>query len=157
MENMRAKKRRDEAWRRMKRKQVQERKEEYQLERNESVRVRREEVRRYEKYIVDKYKEEPKLFYRFINGKIKHKEIITRLKKNNEVYEDPKEISEVLNKNFQKVFTTESDFKKPQGQVRTNEMWEIGINRKEIEEMMKELDERKAIGPDEVSGYILKK
>ena len=67
------------------------------------------------KYIVDKCKEKPKLFYRFINGKIIHKEIITRLKENNEVHEDPKEMSEVLNKNFQKVLTTESDFKKPQG------------------------------------------
>ena len=28
---------------------------------------------------------------------------------------------------------------------------------KEIKEMTKELDERKTIGPDEVSGYILKK
>ena len=35
-------------------------------------------------------------------------------------------------------------------------MWEIRISREEIEEMMKELDERKAIGPDGVSGYILK-
>ena len=34
-------------------------------------------------------------------------------------------------------------------------MWEIRISREEIEEMMKELDERKAIGPDEVSGDIL--
>ena len=35
-------------------------------------------------------------------------------------------------------------------------MWEIRINRKEIKEMMKKLDERKAIGPYGVSGYILK-
>ena len=62
----------------------------------------------------------------------------------------------MLNKNFQKVFTTESDFEKPQGLVRKNEMWEIRISRKEIEEMMKELDERKAIEPDGVLGYILK-
>ena len=40
----RAKRRRDEAWRRMKRKPVQERKEEYKLKRNEYVRVRREEM-----------------------------------------------------------------------------------------------------------------
>ena len=33
------------------------------------------------KNIVDKCKEKPKLFYRFINGKIKQKENITRLKK----------------------------------------------------------------------------
>ena len=35
-------------------------------------------------------------------------------------------------------------------------MWEISISKEEIKEMMMELDERKAIGPDEVSGYILK-
>ena len=108
------------------------------------------------KKIVDKCKEESKLFYRFINGKIKPKEIITRLKKHNEVYEDLKEMSEVLNENLKKIFTTESDFQKPQGQVRKNEMREIKISQKEIEEMMKELDERKAIGLDAGSGYILK-
>ena len=56
-------------------------------------------------------------------------------------------MSEVQNKNFQKVFTTESDFKS---------LKEIRISREEIKEMMKELDERKALGPDGVSGYILK-
>ena len=35
-------------------------------------------------------------------------------------------------------------------------MWEIRINREEIKEIMKELDERKTIGPDGISGYILK-
>ena len=54
----------------MKRKPVQERKEEYNLEKNEYVRVRREE-KRYEKdiLVVDKCKEEPKLFYRFLMEK----------------------------------------------------------------------------------------
>ena len=35
-------------------------------------------------------------------------------------------------------------------------MWETQINREEIKEMMKELDDKKAIGSDGVSGYILK-
>ena len=35
-------------------------------------------------------------------------------------------------------------------------MWEINLSKKEIEEMMKELDEWKAVEPDEVLGYILK-
>ena len=52
-------------------------------------------------------------------------------------------MNEVLNKNFQKVFITESDIKKPQGQVRKNDMWEIRINKEEIQEIMKELDEVK--------------
>ena len=35
-------------------------------------------------------------------------------------------------------------------------MWQIRISIEEIKKVMKELDERKAIRPDEVSGYILK-
>ena len=65
-------------------------------------------------------------------------------------------MSESLNKNFQKVFTTEPDFKRLQGQKRKNEMWEIKINREEIKEMMKKLDKRQTIGPDGTSGNILK-
>ena len=64
-------------------------------------------------------------------------------------------MGEVLNKNSQKVFTTKSDFEKPQGEKRTNDEWEIRIN-KEIKKIIKELEERKTLGPDGVSGYILK-
>ena len=45
---------------------------------------------------------------------------------------------------------------KNQRQKRVNEMWDININREEIKEMMKELDEKKAIRPNGVSGYIFK-
>ena len=41
-------------------------------------------------------------------------------------------MSEVLNKNFQKVFTTKSYFKKPKVQERKNKRREIRINREEI-------------------------
>ena len=57
-------------------------------------------------------------------------------------------MSEVLNANFQKVFTTESGFRNPQGKKRNNEMWKNRINREKIKEMMKELDVRKAVGPE---------
>ena len=55
------------------------------------------------------------MFYSFINGKMKAKESIIQLKENIKVYKNLKQKREVLNKNFQKVVTTESDFKKPQG------------------------------------------
>ena len=48
-------------------------------------------------------------------------------------------MSEELNKNFHKVFTTES-LQKRQGQKRKNEMWEIRIKREEMKEMMEEFD-----------------
>ena len=68
-------------------------------------------------------------------------------KQRSTVCEEPKEMSEVLNKNFQKVFTTESEFKKPQGQVKKSKMWAIRIDKEEIKEIMQEQDERKATEP----------
>ena len=67
-----------------------------------------------------------------INGKIKYIGSLIRLKENKEVYEDPKEMSEMLNKNFQKIFTIESDYKMPQREKKKNEMLEIMINIEEI-------------------------
>ena len=52
------------------------------------------------------------MLYRFIYEKIKRIEIMTQLEENKDVYEDPKQVSVVLNKNFQKVYTIESYFKK---------------------------------------------
>ena len=56
------------------------------------------------------------MLYRFIYEKIKRIEIMTQLEENKDVYEDPKQVSVVLNKNFQKVYTIESYFKKTQVQ-----------------------------------------
>ena len=56
------------------------------------------------------------------------------------------------------MFTTESEFEKPHEHKREkNEMWEIRLNKEEIKEIIKELEKRKTIGPDSVSGYMLKK
>ncbi len=77
----------------------------YKLARYEYVRIRREEERNYEKDIIEKCGEEPRLFYRYINKKLKHRECIDRLRDDHRIYEEPKEMSELLNLNFQKVFT----------------------------------------------------
>ena len=82
----RAKEERDRAWMRLESKLKQKTKEEYKLASNEYVKIRIEEEKRYEKDIVDKCMEEPKLFYRFINGQLKHKESIVGLKENKEVH-----------------------------------------------------------------------
>ncbi len=78
--------------------------------RNEYVKIRRGEEKGYEKGIVEKCKGKPKLFYKFIYGKIKLREKLERLKDGNETYQDPKDMSELLNKIFQQVFTEETEF-----------------------------------------------
>ena len=151
-----AKQKRDEAWKRMKKRRNHRNKEDYKWARNEYVLVRREEEKGYEKDIVEKCKEEPKLFYQFINGKIKQKDKVERLKDGSETYEDPKDMSEILNKNFQQVFTKETEFTEPRDKTSNKKMWEIIVNKDEVYELMKQLEERKAVGPDGISGQILK-
>ncbi len=63
-------------------------------------------------------------------------------------------MSEVLNMNFQKIFTRESNFEPPQKGKHETEMCKIRVDREDLLEMLKNLDERKAIGPDEVLGHI---
>ena len=140
----------------MKKRRNHRNKEDYKWARNEYVLVRREEEKGYEKDIVEKCKDEPKLFYRFINGKIKQKDKVERLKDGSETYEDPKDMSEILNKNFQQVFTKETEFTEPRDKTSNKKMWEIIVNKDEVYELMKQLEERKAVGPDGISGQILK-
>ncbi len=52
------------------------------------------------KRIVSKCKEEPKMFLKFLNGKLKRNGVI-KLKEGGVTYEKDKELAEVLNKNFQ--------------------------------------------------------
>ena len=95
-------------------------------------------------------------YIQYINGKIKQKERITRLKENNETVEDPKEMSEILNKNFQNVLTSKTEFRHTQKRKESTELLEIKVSRHKIKELLKNLKERKAIGPDGVSGHVLK-
>ena len=98
---VKAKERRDAAWKRWKRNRSIINKESYRVARNEYVRVRKEEERKFEKDIVDKCKEHPKLFYRFVNGKLKKRESIERLKGEQGIVDDPKNMAELLNNRFQ--------------------------------------------------------
>ena len=76
-----AKKAKDRALKRMIRRNSEVYREEYKKARNEYCRIRKEEEIKFESDIVKKCKEEPKLFYRYVNGKLKHKDGIDKLKK----------------------------------------------------------------------------
>ncbi|XP_050692945.1 uncharacterized protein LOC126983856 [Eriocheir sinensis] len=151
-----AKEKRDKAWSRLKRNKNQRNREDFKATRNEYVKVRKEEEKRYEKDIVEKCKEQPKLFYRFINGKIKSRETIERLTEENVEIEDPKGMAELFNKKFQQEFTKESLFNEPQENNLDVYMEEVKIDKEEIKKLLGELEEGKAVGPDGVSGFMLK-
>ncbi len=65
-------------------------------------------------------------------------------------------MAELLSNKFQQVFTKESKFKNPKENKTNTKMEEVIVNKDEIHKIMEELEERKEIGPDEVSGFILK-
>lgn len=151
-----AKVERDKSWNKMRRRDNQQTRDVYKRARNEYVRVRREEERNYEKNIVNKCKEEPKLFYRYVNGKLKKKDGIEKLKLNGEIYEEARKQAEVMNKSFQSVFTKEGEFEREQRVTKERVLSEINVGVEELKKLMKNLDVRKAQGPDGVSNWILR-
>ena len=151
-----AKEKRDTAWKRWKRNRSMINKESYKMARNEYVRVRKEEERKFEKDIVNKCKEHPKMFYRFVNGKLKKEESIERLKGEHGIVDDLKIMAELLNNRFQQVFTKETLFEKPTNVEGRVYMDEIKITKSEIYKILEDLDGDKAMGPDEVSARLLK-
>ena len=151
----RAKERRDAAWKKWRRHRNTRNKEEFKQARTDYMKVTKEEERSYEKSIVEKCKEQPKLLHKFINRKIKPKETIERLKGECGMI-DPKSLAHLMNSSFQKVFTTESTFEEPQVDDERVCMDEIMVSKQEIHKLMEELEDGKAMGPDGVSGSILK-
>ena len=87
------------------------------------------ERKKYERDVIDKCIDESKLF----NGKMKHREGITKLKVKEAVYEQAQE----------KVFKGIS-------------MNAVSVTNEEILKMLKELDVNKSMGPNGVSNWILK-
>ncbi|MPC57590.1 hypothetical protein E2C01_051573 [Portunus trituberculatus] len=68
----------DKAWKKLKKQRNESNRQQYKDARNEYIRVRREEERNFEKDVVQKSEDEPKLFYKYINGKMKNMETIEK-------------------------------------------------------------------------------
>ena len=151
-----AKRNRDEAWNRWKKKRTTDAGIKYKLARNEYVRIRREEERNFEKDIVEKCKDQPKLFYKFVNGRLKEKQSIERLRLNGTTYYDPNEQAEIMNKSFESVFTKEREMVNEEGKEREKVLRYIDLEVQEVRKLLEDLDVRKALGPDSISNWVLK-
>ena len=144
------------AWNKWRKGRIESNWKDYVEVRNECVKILREEKYKYEKDIMDKCKSEPKLFYRHINSRMKKREGITELKDNGRVYNDEKDMAEVMNRKFQTVFTEEEDFDVGDGVFVENEIKEVKVQRREVMKLMECLDVNKAPGPDGISNWILR-
>ena len=151
-----ARKKKEKAWRKMRKQWSETNREDYRTARNDYVKIRREEERNFEKDVVEKCKKEPKLFYKYVNEKIKHRDDISKLRRDGEVYETAQEMAEIMNQSFKSVFTKETDLAPPTDDKQLKGLENIIVERKEIKKLLEELNTRKSMGPDEVNGWILK-
>ena len=151
-----AKKKRNAAWRKLRKQRNEGNRKQYIEARNEYVRIRREEERRFEEDIVKRCKEEPRLFYRYINGKMSNKETIDKLIKGDNVYETAQEMSEIMNESFKSVFILEENFEEPNIEVQQQGISNIVVQKQKINNLLEKLDVRKAMGPDGVSAWTLR-
>ncbi len=104
--------------------------------------------------IIDKCINEPKLFFRHTNVKMKKKEGVSRLKVEGKIYEDAQDM--VMNNSFRSVFTVEGEFDAGRDKLVRNILNTVPVSYEEILKMMEELDVNKASGPDGVSNWIMK-
>lgn len=149
--------RRDAAWARVRRRNTERNWNKYKQERNRYVNIIREVKKNYEKNIVNKCESDPKLFYRYINSKLKVKKQITKLRVDDKTYENVTDMCEVMNNGMGSVFNKDEIFDEPQiGELEDEGLSRVEITREELLFEMRGLEARKAMGPDEVSAWVLK-
>ena len=154
---VKAKENKELLWKRYSRHPSETARKRYNEGRNAYTQIRIETQRNYEKDIIEKSKEEPKLFYNYINSKTKKKEQILAITDEGVTYDNDKDMSEILNKKFQSVFTKETSFDDKQDRpIPKQKLGKIKLTQKRVQEVLKNLDKNKAMGPDEISPWVLR-
>ncbi len=152
-----AKEMKDKAWKKMRKWDTEENSRQYKDARNKYTEVRRRTEAHYEKKTLENYERNPKMFFKYVNGKRKIKDTIQKIRIGNRISEDIAEITEELNRNFASVFTREETFTPPAVSVANlDTMPDLVFTREQLIEKMRRVDPNKSVGPDGVSGWILK-
>nr|XP_053653652.1 uncharacterized protein LOC128703123 [Cherax quadricarinatus] len=146
-------------WKRYRRQRTQENKEISRRARNEYAQIRREAQRQYENDIASKVKTDPRLLYSHIRRKTTVKDQVIRLRKGDgEFTRNDREVCQELNTRFKEVFTVETS-RTPRNQNRAAHQQvldEVHITKEEVKKLLCELDTSKAVGPDNISPWVLK-
>ena len=150
-----AKKNKEKAWKKFKKNRDVLSRDVYKTARNRYVDVRRTAQKEYEQRVVEHCDSDPKMFYKFINGRLNKREAIEKVKFEEEIYEDAGDIAEILNNNFCKVFTREEHFtgERP---MEIKRMQDIVVTKEDVNKIVSNLDINKSMGPDGISGRLLK-
>ena len=134
----------------------------YRHARKRAFKVCREAKLRYEEDIVDRARREPKLLYSYVRQRQAAPDRIHGLKDTaGKLNMDDNAICRILNNSFQTMFTHEPPGELPSfhdrpGMTPTNiDIYSI-FDIYDIERRLEELDENKAIGPDDIHPSVLK-
>ena len=97
-----------------------------------------------------------KKFWSYIKGRRKENTSIPILREGSHETSDPKEIANILNRQYESVFTEDDTNIPDKGISKTPAMPHIQFTTNGIEKQLHNLEPRKASGPDQVSARILK-
>ncbi|KAK8748335.1 hypothetical protein OTU49_016085 [Cherax quadricarinatus] len=151
-------------WKRYRRHRTQENKEISRRARNEYAQIRREAQRQYENDIASKVKSDPKLLYSHIRRKTTVRDQVIRLRKEGgELTRNDQEVCEELNTRFKEVFTVETG-RTLGGQIRWGHQQgihqqvldDIHTDEEEVKKLLRDIDTSKAMGPDNISPWVLR-
>ncbi|MPC50209.1 LINE-1 reverse transcriptase [Portunus trituberculatus] len=150
-----AKSEKEKALRNYKRNNEEAETEAYRTARNRYAEVRQKAQKEYEQKIVENCERDQKVFHKFINSKLQKKEIVKKVKVGDDVYEDVSDIVAKLNDCFCKIFTSETEFN---GIIlpEKKQIQDVIVSKSDIEKVVNGMDINKSIGPDGVSGRMLK-
>ena len=108
-----------------------------------------EKKKKTEKGVIAKYEDQPKLFFRYVKGKLRDKHEVEKLYRNSEEYVEDLEMVEIMNEHFQEVFTRERNWNEEEIlEINSPSLSEINVSKQEIMNQLKELYVSKPHGPD---------
>ena len=132
----------------------------YIRSRNNVNKLMRQAHRAYEQKICDNSKQKPKVFWSHVRSKMKSSSTVSSLldspKDENSLKHEDHEKANILQRQFCSVFTKEPEGELPEFQTRTDAVIaDILITKEMIQKLLKELDQNKSFGPDEIHPMML--
>ena len=135
-----------------------EKKTPYNKANNKARKECRRANREYERKIAEESKKNPKMFFQYVNSKVKSKSGIADLnKEDGSKTKNDTEKAELLNSFFQSVFTIEDDGPLPdfENYDFENELKHCEVTTSSVKKILSGLNKNKASGPDEIPPSIL--
>ena len=97
-----------------------------------------------------------KKFWSYIKGRRKDNISISTLRKDDQETNNPKDMANILNQQYEYVFTDDSNEMPCKGNSEIPDMPSINFSTKGIAARVNKLDHKKAPGPDQITARILK-